>query len=57
MKSVIDAILGFLALFTLGFALESLYKVVKTETVIKVHRGLPSLERYTQKLTGTKLKY
>ncbi len=40
-----------------GCALESLYKIVKTETVAKVHQGLPSLEGYTRRLTGTKLKF
>ena len=54
MKSVIDAVFGVLMILAGSYALESIYKVVKTETVIKVHRGLHPLEAYTRRLTGTK---
>lgn len=57
MKSVIETIVGILMLIMAGSAFSSLYKAVKTETIIKVHRGLPSLEGYTRKLTHTKLPY
>lgn len=57
MKSAIDAIVGVLMLVVIGISFGSLYRAVKTEAVTKVHQGLPSLERYTQKLTGTKLDY
>ncbi len=57
MKTVIDAIVGILILLGIGTVGASLYKSVQKETLLKVHQGLPSLERYTQKLTGTKLKY
>ena len=57
MNSVIQAIVGILMLLGLGAGIGSFYRTVKTETVIKVHNGLhSSLEGYTQKLTGTKLK-
>ena len=56
MKTVIDAIVGILILLGLGTVGASLYKNVQKEALLKVHKGLPSLERYTQKLTGTKLK-
>lgn len=58
MNSVIEAIVGALALLTLGAALGPIYKAVKTETVIKVHQGLHnSLEPFTQKLTRQKLRH
>lgn len=56
MKSVIDAIVGILMLLGIGSVSLSLYNSVKKEALLKVHHGLPSLEKYTQKLTRTKLK-
>lgn len=57
MKTVIDAIVGFLMLLGIGSVSLSMYNNFKKETLLKVHQGLPNLERYTQKLTGTKLNY
>lgn len=57
MKTVIDAIVGFLMLLGIGSVSLSLYKTVQKEALTKVHKGLPSLERYTEKLTGAKFKY
>jgi hypothetical protein len=57
MKTVIDAIVGILMLLGIGSVSLSMYNNFKKETLTKVHQGLPSLERYTQKLTGTKLSY
>lgn len=57
MKSAIDAVVGFLMIITVGSGMTSLYRAIKNESLFKVHKGLPSLESYTQKLTGKKLKY
>ena len=58
MNSVIQAVVGILMLLGLGAGVGSFYRTMKTETVLKVHHGLhSSLEGYTRKLTGTKLKY
>ena len=54
MKSVIDIVTGVLAFLMLSYSIESIYHVVKKETVLKVHKGLPSLEVFTQKLTKMK---
>ena len=55
MKPVIDMVTGVLAFLMLSYSIESIYYVVKKETVLKVHKGLPSLEVFTQKLTKMKL--
>ncbi len=56
MKAVIDSIVGILMLLGLGAGLHSAYSSIQKEALLRVHKGLPSLEKYTQKLTGTKLK-
>ena len=57
MESTINAIFVILGFILAGSAFGPIYRAVKTETVIRVHRGLPPLEGYTRKLTGTKLPF
>ncbi len=57
MKSVIDAIVGIFMLLGLGTGIVVLHDAVKKEAMIKVHRGLSPLERYTRKLTRVKLAF
>ena len=53
MESTINAIFVILGFVLAGEAIVPLYQAVKTATVVRVHRGLPPLERYTRKLTGS----
>lgn len=52
MKAVIQAIIGILIIVVAGREFTQLYKVVKLETVHKVHKGLSPLVPFTQRLTG-----
>ena len=38
-----------------GYAVEKIYVTVERETLIHVHRGLPSLSAYTSRLTCSKI--
>ena len=58
MNSVIDAIVGGLMLLGAGALTSSFYHSVKKEAVIQVNRGMHThMTGFTQKLTGTKLKF
>ena len=54
MKSVIDIIFAVTLLVGGGYASQRLLKAVRQEALMKVHRGLPSLETFTRKLTHQK---
>lgn len=54
MNSIFSSIAGILMLVLLGTGIQSIYVKVKKEAVVKVSKGLPSLEGYTRKLTKTK---
>jgi hypothetical protein len=58
MNSVINGIVAILMLLGAGTLTSSFYHAVKKEAVVQVNRGIHThLTGFTQKLTGTKLKY
>ena len=53
MKSIIDTIITLLfLLFSLNIGLEFLHNEIKRATIIKLHKGLPPLAPFTQRMTG-----
>lgn len=57
MSQVIDSLFALLFLFLFTKGGYYIYKELRFETLTKVQRGLPSLENFTQDLTGEKLNY
>ena len=52
MRAIIEIFLAILFTVVSGTTILNLSsKVIKKEAIIKVHKGLPSLESFTQKLT------
>ena len=54
MNAVIGAVMGVLLLLGIGTVSSSFYHYVKTEAVVKVHRGLVPMGGITHQLTRTK---
>ena len=55
MRNLIDAIFKIILTFTIGsVSLKYLASNMQKEAITKVHKGLPSLSSYTNKLTGYK---
>ena len=58
MAAVMEILVGLLVLFGAGnFALKKIHDEVRAAAIEKVHRGLPSLEVYTQRLSGKKFQW
>lgn len=55
MNAIGEIFAALLILFASGYGMEKIYVAVKREAIIKVHRGLPSLSAYTNKLTCSKI--
>lgn len=53
MESTVNAIFTVLGIVLAGAAIGPTYRAIKTETLLKVSGGLPSLESFSRKLTGT----
>ena len=52
MRAIIEIILAILFTVVSGTTVLNLSsKVIKKETIIKVHKGLPSLESFSKKIT------
>lgn len=53
MRAIIEIILAILFTFISGTTILNLSsKAIKREAIIKVYKGLPSLENFTKKLTN-----
>gem|GEM_PF-3450166 len=55
MQGLFSFIFYILIFILLGYGiLKNLYKIIKRASILKVHQGLPSLEKLTSKLTKKK---
>ena len=55
MNAVSSIFIGLSLIFGGGFALEKIYVTVKRAAVERIQRGQPSLERFTNRLTCSKI--
>ena len=57
MRSVIDAVMAILFWLLAGGATVEVYQFFKTESLTKIQQGQPSLEKFTQKMSNSKLDF
>ena len=55
-KAVIDAVFSILGIVLTWHSFGFVYSTVQRETLLRVHRGLPSLEHFTDQLIAPRSK-
>ena len=54
MNRFIDALFALMILFGSGYALKKAVIHVRNAVIVKVHKGLPKMQPFTEKMTGKK---